>query len=65
MTSQDNSAGQLANAYKQGQYVSANLLYYPAKNVMVGGELLWGERENLDGATGNDSRFQFSTKYNF
>jgi hypothetical protein len=65
LTSQDNSGGQLANAYKQGQYVSANLLYYPARNVMVGGELLWGERENLDGATGNDSRFQFSTKYNF
>ena len=65
VTSQDNSAGQTANAYKEGQYASVNLLYYPARNVMVGGELLWGERENNNGATGDDSRFQFSAKYSF
>lgn len=65
VTSQDNSAGQLPDAYKQGQYASVNLLYYPAKNVMVGGEFLWGERENNNGASGNDNRLQFSAKYSF
>jgi DcaP outer membrane protein len=64
-TSQDNSGGQLANAYSKGQYMSANLLHYPVKNVLVGGELLWGERENNNGNTGSDSRIQFSAKYNF
>jgi hypothetical protein len=65
LTSQDNSAGQTASAYKQGQYASVNLLHYPAKNVMVGGELLWGERENLNGNSAADNRVQFSAKFNF
>jgi hypothetical protein len=66
LTSQDNSAGQdPATAYKQGQYASVNLLHYPAKNVMVGGELLWGERENMNGNSAADNRVQFSAKFNF
>jgi len=35
-------ADKLANAYSKGQYMSANLLHYPAKNILVGGELLLG-----------------------
>lgn len=62
---QDNTGGQLANAFKKGSYASANLLYYPTKNLTTGAELLWGERENNDGATGDDSRVQFSAKYKF
>ena len=65
LTSQDNSAGQTASAYKEGQYASVNLLHYPAKNVLVGGELLWGERENNNGNSATDNRIQFSAKYNF
>jgi hypothetical protein len=66
LTSQDNSAGQdPTTAYKQGQYASVNLLHYPAKNVMVGGELLWGERENMNGNSAADNRVQFSAKFNF
>jgi hypothetical protein len=65
VTSQDNTAGQTAAAYAKGQYASVNLLHYPAKNVMVGGELLWGERENNNGASSDDNRFQFSAKYSF
>jgi hypothetical protein len=42
-----------------------NLLHYPAKNVMVGGEFLWGKLEQNSGETGHDSRIQFSAKYNF
>ncbi|HSB97334.1 MAG TPA: hypothetical protein VLC91_12840 [Spongiibacteraceae bacterium] len=63
--SQDNSDGQAFNAFKKGGYASANLLYYPVKNMTVGAELLWGQRENNDGNTGEDDRVQFSTKYTF
>ena len=62
----DNSNGQAGDAYRRGHYASGNLLYYPAENVMVGGELIWGRRENfLDGFTSEDVRVQFSFKYNF
>jgi hypothetical protein len=32
---------------------------------MAGAELLWGERENNNGDTGDDTRIQFSAKYKF
>ena len=38
----DNSDGQAANAYKNGEYFSGNLLCTPAKNVMMGGEFQCG-----------------------
>jgi hypothetical protein len=61
-----NSDGQNANAYKTGQYLSANLLYTPVKNVLMGGELLWANRNNFsDGVSSDDVRLQFSFKYNF
>ena len=61
----DNSDGQASDAYKSGQYALGNLLYYPAKNVMMGAELQYGWRENVDGFTSDDYRIQFSFKYNF
>ena len=62
----DNSDGQSADAFKQGQYAIANIMFYPVKNVMMGPELQWGERENFrDGFTSDDFRIQFSAKYNF
>ncbi len=61
-----NSDGQTANAYKSGQYMSGNLLYSPVKNVLFGGEFLWGHRENFsDGFKVSDTRIQFSAKYSF
>lgn len=64
-TEVDNTNFQDATAFKKGEYASVNLLATPAKNVMVGGELLWGKRTNNDGSSGDDMRFQFSVKYNF
>lgn len=62
----DNSNGQSADAFHRGHYGLANLLYYPIDNVMVGGELQWGRRENfLDGFKSDDFRIQFSFRYNF
>jgi len=52
-------------AFHRGDYASANLLYYPTKNVMAGVEVLWGERTDNDGETGDDVRVQFSIKYDF
>lgn len=64
-TEVDNLQGQEGSAFKKGQYASGNLLYYPAENLMVGAELLWGEREDFDGDSGDDIRLQVSFKYNF
>ncbi len=64
-TEVDNTNFQDAGSYKKGQYASGNLLYFPGDNLMVGGELLWGDRENNDGASDDVFRLQFTVKYNF
>ena len=56
---------QFGNAFHKGSYSSANLLYYPAKNMMTGLEFAYGERENKDGASAPDYRLQFSTRVAF
>ena len=62
----DNTDGQAPDAFKVGQYALGNLLYYPAPNVMFGGEFQWGRRENFsDGFSRDDFKVQFSFKYNF
>lgn len=62
----DNVVLQNPNDFHRGQYGLANLLYYPAKNVMMGGEFQWGRRSNfLDGFVFDDYRIQFGFKYNF
>jgi hypothetical protein len=62
----DNSALQVPDAFKTGQYALGNLLFTPVPNVMVGGEFQWGRRENFsDGFTSDGYKLQFSFKYNF
>jgi hypothetical protein len=61
----DNTSLQTPDTYKKGQYTSANLLYYPVPNVMIGGEVLWGDLEYKDGSTQDDTRVQFSVKYSW
>jgi hypothetical protein len=62
----DNRELQSADAFRRGHYALGNLLYTPVPNVMVGGELQWGRRENyLDGFTSDGLKLQFSFKYNF
>ena len=62
---QSNTSGQAGTAQRVGQYTSANVLFYPVRNVMTGVELLWGQRENKDGDAASDTRVQFSAKYTF
>ena len=61
----DNTNWQTPDTYNKGQYASANLLYTPVPNVMIGGELLWGDLEVKDGDTQDDVRVQFSVKYSW
>lgn len=61
-----NSNGQRPDAYHNGQYASANFLWTPIQNVMMGGEFQWGQRTNFsDNFTFDDYRLQFSVKYSF
>jgi hypothetical protein len=61
----DNLSGQTGSAFKKGEYFSANILHYPAENILIGAEVLWGQRTDFSGADGQDTRIQFSFKYNF
>jgi hypothetical protein len=61
-----NTAQQVGSAFHQGDYALTNLLYYPTKNVMMGGEFQFGRRVNFaDGWNYNDYKVQFSFKYNY
>jgi hypothetical protein len=64
-TEVDNTDLQDDDAFHVGQYASANLLYSPEGFFTVGAEALWGEREDNDGATGDDFRIQVTFRYNF
>ena len=62
----DNTDAQAPSAFRTGHYALGNLLYYPVPNVMIGGELQWGRRENFsDGFSSDGLKVQFSFKYNF
>lgn len=61
----DNSDLQDDSAFQKAEYASVNLLHTPVRNVMIGGELLWGSRQDKDGAYGDDIRTQISFKYSF
>ena len=62
----DNSDGQSPDAFKKGNYIAGNLMYYPVKNAMMGVEFQYGDRENFsDGFTSSISKVQFTFKYNF
>jgi hypothetical protein len=66
MQDNDNREAQSPDAFRRGHYALGNLLYTPVPNVMVGGELQWGRRENFsDGFKSDGFKVQFSFKYNF
>ena len=60
----DNSAAQSATAYKDGHYVSGNLLFNPmGGGLNVGVEYLYGSHQQADDGKGTASRIQFAAKY--
>jgi hypothetical protein len=60
-----NTNFQNTTAFHKGEYASVNVLMYPADKVMIGAELMYGKLHNNDGTSGDDTRFQFSVKYDF
>lgn len=61
----DNETGQAGSAIKSATSVHFNLIYTPVSQVMFGGELMWGERENFNGDDGDAWRLQVSAQYKF
>jgi hypothetical protein len=62
----DTLEGSTPDSFQNGHYALGNVLYSPVPNVMVGGELQWGRRENFsDGFSSDAVKIQFSFKYNF
>jgi hypothetical protein len=61
----DTTKGQAGGEFEEGQIAQINLLHYPTEGVMIGGELLWGERVDVSGDDGYDVRAQLSLKVNF
>ncbi|MCB2190112.1 MAG: hypothetical protein KQI62_01020 [Deltaproteobacteria bacterium] len=61
----DNLDNQPADSLHSTQYSCVNLIWQPTSWWLLGGELLWGEREDKDGASGDDTRLQLTTKFTF
>jgi hypothetical protein len=64
-TEVDNTSFQAGDAFHSGEYASVNLLYRPDPNLLIGGEVLWGRREDNNGDDGDDTRLQISLRYSF
>jgi hypothetical protein len=61
-----NNPGFLAgDAYQQTLRFSSNLIWSPISRIDIGGEYLWGRRENEDGENGDANQVQFAVKYRF
>jgi hypothetical protein len=53
------------DAYKSTLRFSTNLIWSPIPSIDVGGEYLWGRRENQDGEHGDATQIQFAVRYLF
>jgi hypothetical protein len=57
-------ASQPASTIRRTQDVRGNLIWSPYRMLDLGGELLWGRRDNRTGDNGDALRFQFSMIFN-
>ena len=53
------------DAYKRTVRFSSNLIWSPIPRIDLGGEYLWGRRENEDGDNGDATQLQVAVKYRF
>jgi hypothetical protein len=53
------------DAYQSTLRASTNLLWSPIPRIDIGGEYLWGSRQNEDGESGDATQLQFAVKYRF
>lgn len=56
---------QPASTYASAQYLATSIWYIPIRNMSIGAEYVWGERENLDGQRGKANRINALFQYNF
>ncbi len=54
-----------SDSYKRTYRASLNLIWSPIPRLDIGGEYLWGERENVDGDSGDATQIQFATQFKF
>ncbi|MBT8365917.1 MAG: porin [Deltaproteobacteria bacterium] len=60
-----NRKGQTDTSLQRTLYSALNLVWSPIQQMDIGGEVLWGQRNNKNGADGHATRIQFSTRYVF
>jgi hypothetical protein len=61
----DNPGFLSGDTYDNTNYVAADLIWNPFKQVDIGIEYLWGRREDKDGASGTSNRILFTSKVKF
>ena len=61
----ENPASVPSDALDSTTYASANLIWNPYEKLTLGTEYLWGQRKNVDGASGTSDRFLFSSRLDF
>jgi hypothetical protein len=59
------NGGQPGSTYSGAKYLATSLWFVPFRNMSIGAEYLWGERENLDGQRGRANRINGLCQYNF
>jgi len=62
---QDNQGVQLPTAYKETKYASLNLTWTPDPRWLLGGEVIYGSREDKDGKSGSNVRTVITGRFNF
>ena len=53
------------DAYKRTLRFSSNLFWSPTPRIDVGGEYLWGNRQNEDGENNSATQVQLAVRYRF
>ncbi len=61
----DNKPSQPDDAIKSTRSPHLNLIYTHNRLLEIGGEVMWGQRENKNGDTGDATRLQFAVTYKF
>lgn len=62
---QDTLSFQTPDAFEKTRYASANLTWTPFPQWLLGVEVLYGSREDNNGAEGSDIRTQFTSRFSF